>query len=418
MTLAPVDVLSVGLELKDGATLPVGRLATRRRRIFFEFDPTFLRSGLSLSPYKLPLEPGVHVARESIFDGLFGVFNDSLPDGWGLLLLDRQLRQRGIEPGALTPLDRLALVGSNAMGALRYEPDRSPVSADNNPLVLDDLAAEADRELSGTPSEILERLVLLAGSSAGARSKILANLSADRSVLRQGTGPRPEGFTPWLIKFRASGDDAQTGTVEYAYSLMARAAGLEIPETHLFASSSGPGYFGVRRFDRTESGAVHMHTASGLLHTDHRLPSLDYDNLLKAARWLTRDMTEVEKLYRLAVFNVFSHNRDDHPKNVSFLMDASGHWCVSPAYDLTFSAGPGGEHSMIIAGEGRSPGQSHLQRLGTDIGIARKKVLSIIEEVTVTVVSWPTFAADARVSEEKAERIQQVLNRIALQVQK
>ncbi len=394
--------------------LAVGRLATRDRRIFFEFDQDFLATGIPLSPFKLPLKPGVQQAKENLYGGLFGVFNDSLPDGWGRLLLDRHLRRQGMEPDALTPLDRLALVGTQGMGALRYHPDRSSTDIDPNPLVLDQLAVQAEQELSGTPSKLLEELLKLAGSSAGARPKILVDVSSDRSIVLPSQPNATPGFTSWLLKFRTSTDEPDMGAIEYAYSLMARDAGLDVPETFLFPSAHGPGYFGVRRFDRRASGPIHMHSAAGLLHADHRLPSLDYDNLLKATKILTKDMREVEKLFQLAVFNVLSHNRDDHTKNVSFLMDEKGTWRVAPAYDLTYSAGPGGEHSLMIAGEGRNPGASHLKRLGTTIGLEPRRIQEILDTTKVAIFRWQEFASIAGVSAKTSNRIHQEFQRLLL----
>jgi serine/threonine-protein kinase HipA len=405
-----VTSLKVSLDLGGNDVFPVGQIAAQNRRIFFEYDSEFLSAGLPISPFKLPLKPGVQVPKEMTFDGLFGVFNDSLPDGWGRLLLDRQLLRQGAEPGTLTPLDRLALIGSQAMGALRYAPETKSQQSQTTQetLELDRLATAAEQELAGTPSNLLEQLIQLSGSSGGARPKILAYISPDKKLVVQ-RKTAPQDYTPWLIKFRAGIDAPDSGAVEYAYSVMARAAGLEMPETYLFPSRNGPGYFGVRRFDRTASGPVHMHTASGLLHADHRFSSLDYDNLLKATMILTKDIQQVEKMYRIAVFNVLSHNRDDHSKNFSFLMDRSGTWRVSPAYDLTFSSGSGGEHNMLVAGEGRAPGQDHLLQLATKVGIARQAALDIISITRSATSQWKSFAADAGVRSSTIKRIQKVL---------
>ena len=158
----------------------------------------------------------------------------------------------------------------------------------------------------------------------------------------------------WIVKFRSSADPKDIGPIEYAYHLMAKEAGLIVPEAKLFKSKTCRGYFGVKRFDRTEHRFIHTHTLSGLLHADHRIPSIDYETVMKATGILTKNIEECEKQFRNAAFNVFSHNRDDHAKNFSFLMDENGTWTVSPAYDLTFSTGPGGEHCTTIMGNGRN----------------------------------------------------------------
>ena len=153
----------------------------------------------------------------------------------------------------------------------------------------------------------------------------------------------PQGFEPWLVKFPNRQDGTDAGGMEYVYALMAKEAGVELPEVHLFAAEKTAGYFAMKCFDRQENSRLHMHSASGLLHSDFRAPALDYDDSLELTAALTRDRDEVMKMYRLAVFNVLAHNRDDHGKNFSFLMSNTGAWKFAPAYDLTFSSGPGGE---------------------------------------------------------------------------
>ncbi|MEZ5817400.1 MAG: type II toxin-antitoxin system HipA family toxin [Hyphomicrobiaceae bacterium] len=384
----PANLLNVFLEGR--ARRKVGRLALRDRRILFEFDPAFLADPLPLSPFQLSVRPGVVAGRPEVFDGLLGVFNDSLPDGWGRLLLDRAVESLGIPRGDLTPLDRLAHVGRHGMGALSYEPDLS--DGEDIPVVLelDALARDAATVLAGEEGKVIEKLLKLNGASAGARPKVVAQVSADRKKIVHGPAMLPTGYTHWMIKFPSINDEANIGQIEYAYSLMARAAGIVMPQTHLF-SSKRKKYFGIERFDRDGDRRIHMHSLSGLLHADHRAPTLDYDDLLKATHALTRDATEAERAYRLACFNVLAHNRDDHSKNVSFLLDdADGSWRLAPAYDLTFSSGPGGEQSMMIMGEGRAPGVAHLQAL------AKKHDLRngprILDDVRAAVARWSDHA--------------------------
>ena len=246
-----------------------------------------------------------------VFDGLFGVFNDSLPDGWGRLLLDRTVEKHGLRRGQLNALDRLAYVGQNGMGALSYEPDRSQIADDEKPLPLDRLAEESAIMLAGESEEVFEELLRLNGSSSGARPKIVAQVSADRKRVIHGQGQLKSGFEHWMIKFPSSQDARDIGRIEYAYSLMARDAGVEMPETHLFRTRKRA-YFGTKRFDRQGDRRIHMHSLSGLIHADHRHPSLDYDMILRVVMVLTKNVIEAEKAYALACFNVLAHNRDDH----------------------------------------------------------------------------------------------------------
>jgi len=184
-------------------------------------------------------------------------------------------------------------------------------------------------------------------------------------------------------------------------------------EKHLVGRSrKGNGYFGVKRFDRKEGKRIHMHTISGLLHADHREPSLDYENIMKTTLWLTRDVRECEKQFKNAVFNVLSHNRDDHAKNFSYLLNESGIWVVSPAYDLTFSSGPGGEHSSLIVGEGRNPTSKHLLELAGIGNINKSRALEIIEEVSCATAKWDGFADAAGVGKSSRTMIQMALDGI------
>lgn len=381
----------------------VGRLATQDRRILFEYDPAFMSGGLQLSPFQLPTRPGTMLGDPAIFDGLFGVFNDSLPDGWGRLLLDRSIERLGILRGSLTPLDRLAYVGQHGMGALSYEPDYGATNGEAVPLKLDQLASEAATVLAGEQGAIVEKLLKLNGASAGARPKIVAQVSADKKKIVHGPAALPEGFAHWMIKFPSQLDESDVGSIEYAYSQMARAAGIEIPETHLFGAKAKR-YFGIKRFDRDGDRRIHMHSLSGLLHSDHRTPALDYDAFLKATQLLTKDVSQVEKAYRLACFNVLAHNRDDHAKNFSYLLDdATGQWTLAPGYDLIFSAGPNGEQSMMVLGEGRNPGIDQLRALGKKHGI--KKADAIVDEVRSAISRWKAFADASKVTRKSAAMI-------------
>lgn len=408
MTYQPVSLVYVSLNF-GSTTHKVGRLALVKRKVYFEYEPTFIKSGLDISPLKLPKQTDAIPCDDSVFEGLFGVFNDSLPDGWGRLLLDRQVRAHGIAPEQLTPLDRLTHVGSFGMGALTYEPDTSEHSQHADAISLDKLAAETGEVLEGEAGDVFAELLGLSGSSAGARPKVMLGVSANKKKLIHGQQELPKGYAHWMVKFASSSDAKDIGAIEYAYSLMARSAGLEMMPTYLFPAKKGAGYFGVERFDRVHDKRLHMHTVSGLLHADHRMPSLDYEQIMRATLLLTRNVQELEKILRLAAFNVFAHNRDDHAKNFSFLMDEKGNWCVAPAYDLTFSGGPGGEHSTTIMGEGKRPGKEQLLKLAEKVGIAKPLANSIIEEVKDAVQKWPIHAEEAGVTKASKKIITDVI---------
>ncbi len=406
------SIKMIHVQYCQGSTLvPMGRLGLKDRKIYFEYAPSFVELGLELSPFKLPLKLGVTGCEDKIFEGLFGIFNDSLPDGWGRLLLDRKLISLGINPGMLTPLDRLAYVGRRGMGALFYEPEISDSSFIKIQKDLDLISTECLEFQDNEDDRYVDELLVMNGSSAGARPKILVSLQKNDqfSITNNDLLQRHDD---WIIKFSSSLDPKDSGSIEYAYHLMAVEAGLNVPEAKLFKSKKCAGYFGVKRFDRRGAGFIHMHTLSGLLHIDHRIPSFDYEYLMKTTLWLTKDVRECEKQFRYAVFNALSHNRDDHAKNFSFLMNEEGAWCVSPAYDLNYSSGPAGEHCTTFSGEGKNPQVSHFLKLAKIASIKQDRAMSIIEEVKEAVSRWGDFANSAQVSIKSRDKIQAMLNRV------
>lgn len=380
--------LEVRLEHGPGDAEIVGRLAAHERTIYFEYDASFLALGRSISPLKLPPTAGVVAAPAAL--GLHGVFADALPDGWGLLLMDRYFRGQGLVPERLSPLDRLAYLGARTMGALSFHPCSAEPGGEVPAIGLERLASEADKVLEGGASELLPELLAAGGSPAGARPKVLVSVLGDSLIY--GTDPPRAGYEAWLIKFAARGEGRDAGAIEYVYSRLARRAGLEMPETRLFVGAGGQRYFGIHRFDRRAGARLHVHTLAGVLHADFRTPSLDYDLLLRVTRRLTRSQPEMERAFRQLVFNVLAHNRDDHGKNFSFVMARGGEWTLSPAYDLTFSAGPGGEHMMAVQGEGKQPRWEHMLRLAASASITESCARQIVEEVREALVHWPAEA--------------------------
>jgi serine/threonine-protein kinase HipA len=308
------------------------------------------------------LQSGVFIAKREPFGVGFGVFDDSLPDGWGNLILDRYLKQKGIDVAKLLLTERLSFIGYSGRGALDFFPDRS-VCATDEFVDFDRLASEAERMLtSDYTGDMLETLYKYGGSSGGARPKIF--ITVDN---RQ-----------WLVKFKAQIDPVGIGGKEYDYSLLAKRCGINMPETRLFEGK----YFGVERFDRRPEGKVHTVSAAGLLHADYRIPSLDYEMLLKLCLNLTRNIEEVYALFRLMVYNIVISNRDDHAKNFSFQC-YGGNWHLSPAYDLLPSNGFNGYHTTTINGCGE-PSMKDVQQVASSVGLNHNKVDEIIEQVVTT----------------------------------
>ena len=351
--------------------IPVGTLAMAQSRLVaFEYTEDWLKNGFSISPFSLPLRKEVFLPSKYYFQGLWGVFADSLPDAWGRLLLERLLKAQGKNPDLLTVLDRLAIVGTSGMGALTYEPEEE-WTATPDYLDLDDLAYQCKKILNTEYSDKLDELFSLGGTSGGARPKILTEINNE----------------PWIIKFPASPDGENAGFMEYEYYLCAKECGISMSESQLFPSQKCKGYFGTRRFDRQKKEndyqRIHVLTAAALLELDFTQPSLDYHGLMKLTSILTgNNEQDMENMYRRMCFNVFAHNRDDHSKNFSYLYEeASDSWCLAPAYDLTYSNTYYGEHTTTVDGNGRNPGMKELLAVGTAAGIKQSRCKSIAEDI-------------------------------------
>jgi serine/threonine-protein kinase HipA len=376
----------VALDFGGGRDLiPVGSmLRTADGAIYFEFDAAFLASGLSISPVRLEMTPGPKRpagAALGHFDGIFGVFADSLPDGWGLMLMSRELKKAGLRYEEMTPLDRLSYVGSLGMGALVYLPEFDEAKADAGFVDLATLADEADRVMAGEEGAVLKELAALGGTAGGARPKVLVGVGVGpkEGHVVAGVERLTENYEHWIVKFRGKDERPDAGIVEWAYAQTAAHVGLKMEPTRLFGGEMP--WFGTRRFDRVGHSRLHTHTACGLLHAHFREPSLDYETLLKATLAVTRRADDLLAAFRMAAFNVIFHNRDDHSKNFSLLMDASGTWRLAPAYDLTYNRGPGGEHTTSVLGEGRAPGREHLLRLADGIGIPQREARAALDQV-------------------------------------
>lgn len=340
---------------------------TSDKLIAFEYSDEWLDAGFSISPISLPLKKQVFVPEEDsrrIFKGLFGVFADSLPDSWGELLLDRTLSSKGISRDDVGTLDRLAYVGSAGMGALEYYPsevaDYSFAGLD-----YDTIAKECNKILSSKPSDELDLLYKLGGSSGGTRPKILIN----------------ENGIEWIVKFPSSRDPKICGKREYDYSTYARKCGINMTATQLIPSKICDGYFKTERFDRSYGEKIHSVTFAAMLEVDFRAPSCDYSTYMRLVNYLTKeDKKQLEQMFRIMCFNVYTHNHDDHTKNFSFLWE-NNKWMLAPAYDLTYSDTYYGEHTTSINGKGKWIEDEDLINVGVEAGLKKYICKEIIEEI-------------------------------------
>jgi serine/threonine-protein kinase HipA len=398
----------------------------------FEYDPNFAAAGIELSPLRMP------VARSRIyrfpdlaktsFDGLPGLLADSLPDRFGNALIDAWLAGRGRTPGSFDAVERLSYIGLRGMGALEFIPTRGP-----DPTIDDELDVAALAELAGEvlarranlseslaapgKRQAMQEILRVGTSAGGARPKALIAWNPETEEVRSSQIDAPAGFEFWILKFDGVGDESRDlghsrgyGAIEWAYSEMARAAGIEMTECRLL-EEDGRRHFMTRRFDRTADGdKLHMQSLAALDHLDFELGEAhSYEQAFAVIRRLGLSAEAAEEQFRRMVFNLVGRNQDDHVKNISFLMGRSGEWSLSPAFDVVYSFNPDGRwtrvHQMSVNGKRDGFTVADLGQAASVAGLKRGAGRRILEEVTAAVARWPDFAATARIPEESVEQI-------------
>ena len=388
----------------------VGTLAEVRGGIFFEYDPAFIGTGHELSPFHLPLGPGLRSRDTPTSMRLPGLFDDSLPDQWGNRVMTAWFAQHGTPEHASTPLMKLAYVGQHAMGALIYTPEEE-VSPPPRAVSLTDLYVAAARAQNEGPID-LNTLAQVGSSAGGARPKALIGIHrSDPQTIIAGAAALPEGFEAWLVKFDTS-PDASWAPMEEAYARMARAAQINVPETRLLETTKDDQvrrHFAVKRFDRHGSIRLHHHTLAALYQPG--AADMDYNTFLRVTRRITNDDREVWRAFRRAAFNVLADNRDDHGKNHGFLY-RDRQWTLSPAYDLTFG-GQIAERGMAVMGERSRAGIDHLMKLATSASLDIPQARTVTAEVAHAIARWPEFADSAGVSPVRAAEVTRVFRTLA-----
>jgi serine/threonine-protein kinase HipA len=374
-------------------------------------------------PYAFPGLP------QDAFNGLPGMLADSLPDRWGTALVDAWLASQGREQSSFDVVERLCYVGTRGMGALEFQPAREPVGSATSDLQFDALVrlagevleqrAQFVSELAQDPEEETIKAILAIGTSAGgARPKAIIAYNDATGQVRSGQLDAGAGFRHWLLKFDGvarAGDHGLTDpvgwcAVEYAYSLMARAAGVEMSECRLL-QEHGRRHFMTRRFDRPgDGGKLHMQTAGALEHSSYNEPgAYSYEQALLLIRRLRLGSASVEQLFRRMVFNVVARNQDDHVKNIAFLMDRTGAWSLAPAYDVTWAWKPGNpwldSHQMSINGKRDGFTVADLREVARVAGLKRGRAEAILAEVAQAVTDWRAIAQATDIDEQMAEQI-------------
>lgn len=403
-----------------------------RRLAHFEYEPTFQESGIEVAPLTMPLSDRIYsfpaLPRET-FHGLPGLLADSLPDDFGNALIDEWLAREGRDPGSFNSVERLCYTGSRGMGALEYVPSQGPSparSAEIDVQALVELAGEilsrrdrlhgsfqpADRERS------LQDILRVGTSAGGARAKAIIAWNPETDEIRSGQVSGGDGFSCWLLKFdgvsgnkdKELDDPAGYGLIEFAYCTMAAAAGINMKECRLLHENNRS-HFMTRRFDRTEAGRkIHMQSLGAMEHFDFRKAGAhSYEQALRTIRRLDMPMESIEEQFRRMAFNIIGRNQDDHVKNIAFLMDRSGGWSLSPAFDITYSYNPEGAwtgtHQMSLNGKRDDFDRADFNACARGAAMKRGRADEIVAHVRSAVLKWRDFAGEAGVPDDVAGRI-------------
>jgi len=380
-----IDVIYNGWE----ESWVLGQLAESGPQLLFEYSADALQKKIEFSPVHLKLKSTAYSGFPTYQQNLPGLISDSLPDGWGLLLMDKLFKKQGLNLRDISPLDRLSYLSDRGIGALSFVPAKDQVFEKNDFTILK-IASEVQKIINDKASEILPQLAQMGGSPQGARPKVLVQYNPKtKKITNDSLKNNLKNADivliaePWLIKFPSHNEHIEACAIEALYMSLAKKCGLNVNTYEYFDLGPKLSAFGIQRFDRQKNIKILTHTLAGVLHADFKTPSsVDYVTFLRTVRVLTNDEQQVMTAFRQCVFNVVFNNRDDHPKNFSFLLNKKNQWQLSPVYDLTFSHGPNGEHHMDICGEGRAPGLSDLIHLSEQVSLNKNKVKNIINEVS------------------------------------
>lgn len=389
--------------------------------VFFEYEEAFRRTKLEISPEKLPLSLSGPISfpelvRVEAFQGLPGVFADSLPDRFGNAIITKYFESRGRARDAMSPVQRLLYVGKRAMGALEYRPaivdgrSRRQTEA----LEIAHLVEQARKIVEGAPDAAVPEIMRIGSSAGGARAKAVVLWNPQDNVIRSAFASPKDGDEHWILKFDGVGElgspnrqPAPFNRIEYVYNQMARDAGINCARIEMLKERTFA-HLMIKRFDRRGSNRLHMHSLGGMVHSDYNVPhAYSYEQFFRVIQKLQLPYETLEEAYRRAAFNILAVNQDDHVKNLSFLMSEKGIWSLSPAYDLTFAKGANytRTHQMTFAGKVDGFSHSDLSAVADEFGI-KKKGKEIIESITDALGKWPDLAKKADVPRERITEIQ------------
>jgi serine/threonine-protein kinase HipA len=403
----------------------------------FEYDGAFIRSGIEISPLRMPLAKRVYTfpnLPKVTFHGLPGLLADSLPDRFGSALIDAWLATEGRTPESFNAVERLCYTGSRGMGALEYAPGLGPKARKPKHIEIDKLVELASEVLTHrnnlqalfgddkSKEDGLRDILRVGTSAGGARAKAVIVWNPTTNEVRSGQLRADPGFEHWLLKFDGvSGnkdkeleDPKGYGVIEYAYYKMATDAGINMSKCRLL-EENGRRHFMSRRFDRkSDGGKIHMQSLGAIAHFDYNMPgACSYEQALLVIRQLNLSMDDIEEMFRRMVFNIIARNQDDHVKNIAFLMDKTGKWSLSPAFDITYSYQPTGKwtstHQMTLNGKRDGFTIDDFKACAESASMKRGRAQLIVEEVRAVVSRWMDYAEDARVNPKWRDGIAQTL---------
>jgi len=402
----------------------IGTLLLERGKIYFEYEENFKASGLEISPLKMPLESTRLYTNSDNLDyygGLPGVFHDSLPDKFGTKVIERYFESKKIPAHELSVIQKLMFVGKKGMGAIRYKPNEKLLGNHDvqEAIELDSFVKSAKHVVEGKAFDVVDNMFSFmdsAASAGGARAKAVVGFDEESHKMIYGLREKlPEPYAHWLLKFDAVNDEGKSSDytkLEYVYMKMAEASGITIPKVVLLQHKNLV-HFMIKRFDRVNDERVHLHTVAGMTHSNINVPGhYSYDMLMRLTRMVTGEQREVEEQFRRMVFNVMARNQDDHAKNFSFLMDRSGRWQVSPAYDITYANGNGytREHQLSIGGKTREIKKEDLMALAHAHSISNTLANEVIEKTKEALSHFSKNAEALEVNRQTIKRIESALN--------
>ncbi|MCT7433489.1 HipA domain-containing protein [Aliarcobacter cryaerophilus] len=395
----------------------IGTILLKDGIVYFEYDKEFQGSNLEISPIKLPLSLNSVYTNtdDKYFEGLAGVFHDTLPDKFGTKVIERYFESKNIPPHELTVIQKLMFVGDKSIGAITYKPVAHKIEEKINELIdLQNFYENAKKIISGDAIEVVDEMLNFmdsAASAGGARAKAIIGYNCKTQEITSGVKRElKKDFDHYLIKFdiqKYDGSSSNYTKLEYLYMEMAKEVGIDVPKIELLSHGNLAHYL-IKRFDRVNGEALHLHSVTGLTHTNFNIPMhYSYDELLRLTRYLTGSQQAVNEQFKRMIFNIVGRNQDDHAKNFAFMMDKNGIWNLSPAYDITYSNGTGytKNHQLSLNGKTNDFTLNDILQLAKKHSIKENIAKEYLEQIVEVFSKFKNKAKEIDVNEQTYHRI-------------